>query len=157
MEFQWGEPYEAEFVDVFELQGDMAERVVQALGVTLLGSEARAIRSAPTDNPAAYQEYVLGRYYQSRSDGPRAIEHYQAAIALDPEFALSYAGLADGYHYAMQSGPGGASLGGMLRQKMDNWAKAEQAARRALALDSTLGAAHVSLAFVQMFRDRPRD
>ncbi len=149
----WGEPFEAEFLDVFELQANLAERVVQALDVTLLGSEARAIRAAPTDNPAAYQAYVLGRYYQTRSDGPRAIEHYETAISLDPEFALAYAGLADGYHYALQSGPGGVNLGGMLRQKYENWAKAEQAARRALALDSTLGAAHVSLAFVQMFRE----
>jgi len=147
----WGESFEAEFVDVFELQGNLAERVVQALDVTLLGTEARAIRESPTDNPAAYQEYVLGRYYQSRSDGLRAIEHYRTAIALDPDFALAYAGLADGYHYVLQSGPGGTDLGGVLVQKMENWAKAEQAARRAIALDSTLGAAYVSLAFVQMF------
>jgi serine/threonine-protein kinase len=144
----WGESYDADMTDVFALEADLAERVAQALDVTLLTSEQTAIRTAPTDNALAYQEYGLGRHFQARNDGRQAIEHYQNAIDLDPDFALAYAGLADAYHYIIPS-----DVGGMLREKMDNWARAEQAARRALVLDSTLGAAHVSLAFVQMSRD----
>jgi serine/threonine-protein kinase len=146
----WGEPFEAELTDVFALQGDVAEQVAHALNVTLLSSEERTVREAPTTNPAAYQEYVLGRYYQARTDGPRAIEHFQNAIELDPDFALAYAGLAHGFHYLNSTFHEG---GGGLREKMENWARAEQAARRAIALDSTLGAAHIALGFVELYRD----
>ncbi len=156
----WGEPFEAELTDVFALQGDVAERVAQAMDVTLLSTERRTIGVAPTDNPAAYQEYALGRHYQALGAGgstdnttsqhaQQAVHHYKNAIELDPNFALAYAGLADAYHYMVPW----VDAGGLLREKQENWAKAEQAARRALALDSTLGAAHVSLAFVQMALD----
>jgi len=145
----WSEPYDADLTDVFELQSDLAERVAQALDVTLLSTEQTAIRVAPTESPEAYQQYVLGRYHHARNDGTTAVEHYQRAIELDPDYALAYAGMADAYHHVL----GSTVQGGLLEQWKDLWARAEQAARRALALDSTLGAAYVSLGYVQMARD----
>jgi len=145
----WSEPYERDFTGVFELQADLAAHVVEALDVRLLRGEERAIQRAPTISEAAWEQYSFGRYYHARTEGARAVEHYKAAIELDPDFALAYAGLADAYHHAI----GRASQGGRRAEKMDDWARAEQAARRALALDTTLGAAYVSLGYVQMSRD----
>jgi len=145
----WSEPYDGDFTDVFELQADLATKVAEALDVRLLRGEERAIQRAPTISEAAWEQYSFGRYYHARTEGARAVEHYKAAIELDPDFALAYAGLADAYHHAI----GRASQGGRLAEKMDDWARAEQAARRALALDSTLGPAYVSLGYLQMSRD----
>jgi len=145
----WSEPYDGDLTAVFELQADLAGQVAEALDVRLLRGEESALQRAPTISEAAWEQYSFGRYYYARSNGTRAAEHFQAAIELDPDFALAYAGLADAYHHMI----GRASQGGRRPEKMDGWARAEQAARRALALDSTLGPAYVSLGYVQMMRD----
>jgi len=144
----WGEPYDGAPTDVFTLQADVAEQVAQALNVSLLAGEERELRRAPTENLAAWQAYSLGRSYFARYDGAGAIGHYQEAIELDPDFALAYVGLADAYHFAIPT-----TASGKLDQRTDNWARGEQAARRALALDSTLGPGYVSLGSIYMFRD----
>jgi len=144
----WGEPYDGSLTDVFTLQADVAEQVAEALDVTLVAGEEGELRRAPTENLAAWQEYSLGRRFFAMVEGATAIEHYRKAIELDPNFALAYAGLADAYHFAISP-----NTGGELEQKLDNWARGEQAARRALALDSTLGPAYISLGSIFMFRD----
>ncbi len=144
----WGQPYEEDFADVFTLQADIAERVAEALDITLVAGEEDELRRVPTTNLAAWQEYAVGRAYFARVDGATAVPYYKRAIELDPDFALAYAGLADAYHFSTHS-----HRGGFLDQRLENWARGEQAARRALALDSTLGAAHVSLGSIYMFRD----
>jgi len=144
----WGEPYDGSLTDVFTLQADVAERVAEALNITLVAGEEGELRRAPTENLAAWQEYSLGRRFFAMVEGATAIEHYRKAIELDPNFALAYAGLADAYHFAIPP-----STGGKLEQKKENWARGEQAARRALALDSTLGPAYISLGSIFMFRD----
>ncbi|MBV9725344.1 MAG: winged helix-turn-helix domain-containing protein [Gammaproteobacteria bacterium] len=91
----WSETYEREISDVFALQDEIAAAVVAALRIQLLPAQAAA---APrTTSMVAYNEYLLGREFQNRGtaeDYRHAAEAYRRAIALDPSYAPSYAGLA---------------------------------------------------------------
>jgi Tfp pilus assembly protein PilF len=88
--------------------------------------------------------YLYGRYFSHRGlDGlPRAIENFKYAIAKDPNYALAYAGLADGYTTQVFGGAQSPKAG------LEN---AKAAAEKALALNSSLAEAHASLAYVNLY------
>ncbi|MGH9862890.1 MAG: TPR end-of-group domain-containing protein, partial [Candidatus Acidiferrales bacterium] len=93
----WAERYDRELKDVFEVQDDIARSIAQALRITLSPHEAKAIAQKPTQNLEAYDYYLRGRSYArrvTRSDLEFAMQMYERASALDPNFALAYAGLA---------------------------------------------------------------
>jgi non-specific serine/threonine protein kinase len=93
----WAERYDRELQDVFEVQDEIARSITQALRITLSPPEEKAIARKPTQDTRAYDYYLRGRSYArrvTRSDLELAIEMYERAIELDPEFALAYAGLA---------------------------------------------------------------
>jgi len=98
----WSGSYDRQMSDVFAVQDEIAQNVVAALEITLSAHESAAIRSLPTQNLRAYEYYLRGRkyYYQY---GPRdmdsAVQLFMQAIALDPEYARAYAGLADCWSY----------------------------------------------------------
>jgi serine/threonine protein kinase/Tfp pilus assembly protein PilF len=82
----------------FQVQSDLAERVAQALDITLFEPERQALRSRPTENMEAYDYYLRGNEYYHRStlesDVSIAMRMYEKAVELDPTFALAYAVLA---------------------------------------------------------------
>jgi serine/threonine-protein kinase len=83
--------------DVFDIQDDIVSSIVRALAPALLGTSTNMVQR-PTGNPDAYELYLRGRHYwHQRSPGTlhTAIQCFEQAIALDPELALAYAGLAD--------------------------------------------------------------
>jgi Flp pilus assembly protein TadD len=140
----WTERYTASLVpgEIFSVQASIAEKVASALDVTLLGSEREALETAPTDDPEAYDAYLLGRFYWNRrnaADLLRATDYFQRAVTLDPSFAEAHVGLADTY-----------SLYGyyLVRDlsRAEAYERAEESARRAIGLDSTNAAAWASLA-----------
>jgi serine/threonine protein kinase/Tfp pilus assembly protein PilF len=93
---RWSERYDREMADVFEIQDDIVASIIKALAPTLLG-EVKAVKR-PTDNLEAYELYLKGRqYWYQRSPGfmALAIRLFEQAIALDPDYTLAYAGLAD--------------------------------------------------------------
>jgi len=94
----WAQTYADDMSEVFRLQSDLAERVAQALDVTLLEPERRALASRPTENIEAYEYYLRGNEYFHRSflesDKRMAIQMYEKAVELDPMFALAYAELS---------------------------------------------------------------
>jgi TolB-like protein/tetratricopeptide (TPR) repeat protein/tRNA A-37 threonylcarbamoyl transferase component Bud32 len=93
----WGERYDRELKDVFEVQDEIARSITQALRITLSPQEERAIARKPTENAQAYDCFLRGRRYArrlSRSDLEFAIQTYEQAIALDHNFALAHAGIA---------------------------------------------------------------
>ena len=94
----WAETYDNDMSEVFRVQSDLAERVAQALDITLLERERRALASRPTENMEAYEYYLRGNEYLYRSylesDKRIAIQMYEKAIGLDPTFALAYARLS---------------------------------------------------------------
>ena len=96
----WSETYTRELVDIFAVQDEIATSIVSALRLTLNADDGRKLGEVSTDSVQAYDEYLRGRYYwpQRRAESlQRAIVHYQAALAIDPEFDRAWAALADAY------------------------------------------------------------
>src|SRR6266849_1726898 len=94
----WSERYDREMKDVFEVQDEIASKIAQALRITLSPQEQQALSAKPTDNLQAYDLYLRGRNYArrvGRQDLQFALQMYENAVALDPEFALAHAGLAN--------------------------------------------------------------
>lgn len=84
--------------DVFAIQDEIAENIVRALRVVLSKREETAIKAARTRNVRAYEYYLRGRqlFHQWRKESCNAAEEMvRRAIALDPDYALAYTGLAD--------------------------------------------------------------
>jgi serine/threonine-protein kinase len=94
----WSDIYDDDMSEIFRVQSDLAERVAQALDITLLEPERRALVSKPTQNVEAYEYYLRGNEYFQRSylenDFGIAIQMYKKAVELDPTFALAYAQLS---------------------------------------------------------------
>jgi eukaryotic-like serine/threonine-protein kinase len=95
----WAEQYERVIDDIFEIQSEIAQMVVHQLDVIVLEHERSAIEVRPTENLEAYQAYLRGRYHSSRphfnvQDWIQAVESYQQAVQLDPDFALAFAELS---------------------------------------------------------------
>jgi serine/threonine-protein kinase len=90
--------------EVFRVQSDLAEQVAQALDITLLEPERRALRSRPTENMEAYDYYLRGNEHYNRgylvNELRSAIRMYEKAVELDQTFALAYAQLS-GAHVEM--------------------------------------------------------
>ena len=97
---RWGEQFDASLTDVFQVQGDIATKVADALGVALADSTQRELTTRPTENLAAYDEYLKGEAASQAmgvTDPPslrRAIGFYERAVALDSTFAIAWARLA---------------------------------------------------------------
>ncbi|HKS96912.1 MAG TPA: protein kinase [Terriglobia bacterium] len=93
----WAERYDREMKDVFEVQDEIARNITQALRTTLSPQEEKAIARKPTENAQAYDYYLRGRSFArriTRQDLEFAAQMYERAVALDPNFAMAYAGLA---------------------------------------------------------------
>ncbi len=96
----WAHIYEEPMASVFEVQSEIAERVVDELGVTLVESERLALRSESTQNVDAYQFYLLGNQYlqsASATGSQQALEMFEKALELDPNFEFAHKKLAEAY------------------------------------------------------------
>ena len=103
----WSKRYDSEMKDVFEVQDEIARSIAEALRVTLTPREDEAIAARPTENMQAYDLYLRGRNYarrRARQDLDFALQMFDNAVALDPQFALAHAGIASAsaqyyFHY----------------------------------------------------------
>ena len=91
----WAERYDREMKDVFEVQDDIARSITQALRITLSPQEEKTIASKPTENLQAYDYFLRGRNYTRRENLEFAMQMFEHAIKLDPNFALAHAGIAN--------------------------------------------------------------
>jgi serine/threonine-protein kinase len=136
----WAQTYDDDMSEVFRLQSDLAERVAQALDITLLEPERRALASRPTENIEAYDYYLRGNEYRYRSflesDKRIAIRMYEKAIKLDPMFALAHAKLSE-VHVELYSG--------YHDHSEERLALAKQAVDRAFELNPNLPEVHLAL------------
>jgi TolB-like protein/tetratricopeptide (TPR) repeat protein len=143
----WARSYERDLRDVLALQGEVAQGIAREVQVKLTPQEQTRLATARTVNPEAYAAYLRGRLYASRV-GPegrqKAIEYFQRAVQLDAGYALAYASLAEVY-----AGQNTADLLGI--QPQEAYAKAREAALRALSLDDSLAEAHAALGSVKLF------
>ena len=138
----WSQDYTTEFKDVFKVQNDVAERVAAALKVTLLGTEVQRLKKEPTTNVEAYQLYLKGRFHWFKwtEEGTnKAREYFTQALAIDPNYALAYSGIAD------TGNPKAAPRQVRLEIGM--------AASKAVELDDTLAEAHVSMGWIKFWFD----
>jgi serine/threonine protein kinase/tetratricopeptide (TPR) repeat protein len=143
----WSERYDREMEDVFEIQDEIATSIVNALKVVLTEKEEKAMKKVPTQSVRAYEYYLRGRqlFHQRTANSLDAAEElYRRAIALDPDYALAFAGLADCSCFRFfEQGGGDEAL-----------AQAESASRRALKLDPELAEAHASRGLALTYQRR---
>ena len=90
----WAERYDRELKDVFEVQEEIARSIAQALRINLSPQEEQVIARKPTENAEAYDYLLRGRNYTRMGNLEFAMQMYQHAIRLDPDFAHAYAGIA---------------------------------------------------------------
>src|SRR5437762_7395407 len=139
----WGQQYNRKLADVFAVQEEIAKEISEKLRLKLSGAEKRQLAKRPTENIKAFQYYMQGRSYinrQTREDLLEAIRYCEKAIEEDRNYALAYAGLADAYD--------NLGVRGYIAP-IEGRRKAEEAARKAIALDENLAEAHV--AFGQVY------
>ena len=138
-EVRWAETYARTLDGLFALEEEIAQAVARALQITLASSSSSwVIRGAP--NMGAYLLYLQGRYAWNRmsADGYRAaVEIFERAISLFPDYAPPYAGLADAFLYL--------ALWGHERPG-EVFPKAQRSALQALNLNSLLPHAYSALA-----------
>ena len=94
----WSERYDREMKDVFEVQDEIARNIAEALRITLSPQEQAALAAKPTENLQAYDLYLRGKNYarrMTRQDLGFALQMFENAVSLDPEFALAYAAVAN--------------------------------------------------------------
>jgi TolB-like protein/Flp pilus assembly protein TadD len=136
----WVQNYDRQLEDVFAIQTEVAQNVADALEMQLLDEEKQQIEKKPTEDVGAYTFYLKGRYYwneRSRESLGKSIKYFEEALKRDTEFALAYSGLADSYAVSVDHG---------YFARSEGYAKARDAAKKALQLDDTLAEAHTSLA-----------
>jgi adenylate cyclase len=139
----WSQTYDRDFVDIFGIQSDIAKQVSETLKVKLPVIEKQLIEKAPTSNRDAHNLYLKGRYYWHKGterDLRSAIEHFEGAIKIDPDYALAYVGLADCYIGLCDEG---------CLDALDAYRKVEPLVRKALLLDENLPEAHATLALLK--------
>jgi serine/threonine-protein kinase len=93
----WSEKYDRELEDIFDIQDEISLAILNAIKIKLFGAAKVAVLKKNTDNPAAYQLYLQGRFYYNKweADGfSKAIDYFRAAIQIEPDYALAYAGIA---------------------------------------------------------------
>ncbi len=135
----WGQQYNRQLADVFAVQEEIAKEISEKLRLKLTGAEQKQFAKRPTENLKAFQYYMQGRAYThrtTREDLLTAIRYDEKALEEDPNYALAYAGLAAAYV--------NLGLRGYIAP-IEGRHKAEEAARKAVALDENLAEAHAEL------------
>jgi TolB-like protein/Tfp pilus assembly protein PilF len=145
----WSENFDRDAKDIFAVQDQVARAVVAALKGKLVAGAASATTGG-TANPAAYDAYLLGRFYWNKrtaDDLVRAAGYFSQAIRADSTYARAWSGLADAYvlFIPAEYGVPGINPDSIL-------SLAEQAARHAIALTPELGEAHTSLGQILEYR-----
>jgi eukaryotic-like serine/threonine-protein kinase len=143
----WAQTFDERFTDVLTLEDSISERVAGSLAPHLTGEEERRLQKRGTDDAAAYEAYLRGRFYwnQFTPDSlAKALQAFGRATEIDPHYALAHVGIADIYIWANIYGTVSSSV-------LD---EAERAARRAVEIDPRLGEAYASLGLIYQNRKR---
>jgi tetratricopeptide (TPR) repeat protein len=134
----WSERYDREMADVFDIQDEITSAIVKTIEPTLVGGTVPAVRRH-THNVKAFELYLQGRHFwtlRTPQSMPAALSCFERAIALDEDYALAYAGIAETYTIM--------TLYGFV-SPAEARPKAEAAAARALVLEPDLAEAHMAM------------
>jgi TolB-like protein/Tfp pilus assembly protein PilF len=138
----WGEDYDRDLAEVGAVEEAIAKEIAENLRLRLNSEQKKRLTKRQTQNAEAYQLYLKGRYHWNKrtEEGlKKAVQCLEEALAIDPAYALAYAGLADCYNLP--------HLGALTTREAGRRAKA--AAVKALEFDANLAEAHASLAFAK--------
>jgi len=141
----WNKRYERDATDILSVQEEIAKELSETLRSRLTGNEKDQLSKRYTQSNEAYQAYLRGRYAWNKRTEPdlqKAINFFNEAIGIDPQFSLAYAGLADSYQVLIFHG-------GLPPSAYSPMAKA--AAERAIEIDDSLAEAHTALAYVKFY------
>ncbi len=133
----WSEQYDRQIEDLFAIQAEIAQSIVEALKVNITGGERRLLQVSATSDIQAYDYYLRGRrfFYQYRRKGiDLALQMFKLATKHDAGYALAYAGIADCYCFLFL-------YADRSQVSLD---EADRASGRALALNRDLAEAHAS-------------
>jgi serine/threonine protein kinase/Tfp pilus assembly protein PilF len=142
----WGENYARKLSDILVVQDDIVVRILEGVRLRLTVDEQQRLAKHHTENPEAYQLYLLGRYYGLKmmpDSFGKALERFDRAIEKDPKFALAYAGKSEAYSLAQD----------VFLPADEAVTKAREFARRAVELDENLSEGHCAMALVYSFYD----
>lgn len=145
--YMWSETYDRMLEDLFAIQEEISRAIVQKLKIRLVMPRSAPVTSRSPYNVEAYNLYLKGRFHWNKRTGEglkRSAEYFRQAIALEPGFALAYAGLSDAYSLLADYG---------LLTPVEAMPEAKAAASKAIDLDPTLGEAYSSLAFISSHFD----
>jgi serine/threonine-protein kinase len=137
----WAKDYDRQLKDIFAVQDDVSNAIVQALKVKLPVFLQHSMVATAPKNTEAYDLYLRGNFLLHKSDEEslnRALDYFQKSIEKDRSYALPYAGIANAYVY----------LADVYLPPNDAYPKAKSYALKALELDSTTAEARAALAYV---------
>jgi len=143
----WGEQYNRKASDLQAVESEIARTISEKLRLRLTGGQEQQLAKRATVNPQAYQLYLSGKFY-ARKGGienyKKALDYYQQAVALDPNFARAYVSMVPVYGNLYLW-----TVSGDLTPK-EALARSKAAAQKALELDESLADAHAVMAIVKM-------
>src|SRR5688500_2334832 len=143
----WAERFDRLFEDIFDLQNEVSQKIAEALKISLSESEKQLLAKKPTDDLRAYDFYMRGRellYLKGKRNTEAAIQMFEGAVAIDPGFASSYAGIAEAYSHMYEWYDGNAL-----------WlSKAIETNQQALTLDPNCFQAQFGIAMVYFHHRR---
>ena len=141
----WNRTFDHELKDIFAVQQEIAKAVAESLRVTLLGSEEKSAQMA-TNSVEAHNAYLQGHFYSVRrnaEDYCKAIDYFDQAIQLDPNYALAYAERSEVW----------TVMGDLTGQRSTAFSKARSDAEKAVAIAPSLAEAHAALGWVRAFTE----
>ena len=139
----WSASFDVEPTSVLVFQRELSVVIADQIRIRLTPESLDALGRRQTRDADAYDLYLRGRYFWNQltpATNARAIEYFERAIALDPDYALAWAGIA----YAV--------LGGSMNSDMAPavlLSRAQAAAARAVQADSALADAHAAVGYVR--------
>jgi len=134
----WGEEYNGEWEDIFDIQDEIAKNIASRLKTVLSPEEINQIENEPTHNFEAYRLYLRGH----TSGRKESINYFEQAINIDSNFALAWAGLAYNYCLIMWYDP----------PSMELQPVAEEASLKALELENNLAEAQHAMGMIYLFK-----
>jgi TolB-like protein/Tfp pilus assembly protein PilF len=136
----YSEKFDRELEDIFEIQDEISANILETIKIKLFGSNKEAVLKNYTENIDAYQLFLKGRYHYNKltpSGFKEAIDYFKAAIAIDPNYTIAYAGLSycyyDSYYWKWLP-------------KQQSLPLAIEAANKAVLLDDQSADSHFALA-----------
>ncbi|MGH9875452.1 MAG: winged helix-turn-helix domain-containing protein, partial [Pyrinomonadaceae bacterium] len=141
----WAEKFDEKFANIFTVQDSISEKIAERLALKLTGEDMQRLTKRYTQNTEAYQLYVKGVFYRDKLNEEglkKAVQYFEQAIKVDPNYAQAYAGLSSAVAPMMFFG---------FLPFSEGWPRMLAAETKALELDDTLAEAHTESGVFKLF------